>query len=95
MARDLGALERVIGTILRSGVALSALAMIAGLTLVASGQASGRAVLNAGLILLMMIPTARILASLVDAILRRDRLLAVSTAIVTGVIIWQVIVKIF
>ncbi len=92
---ELNRLEYFIGAILRAGVFLSAVAMTAGLALTAAGLPIAPRVLNGGLILLMMIPTARILASLVDAVYRRDRLLAGATAIVTGVIAWQVIAKVF
>jgi uncharacterized membrane protein len=92
---ELNRLELAIGTILRAGVALSAVAMIAGLGLAMAGSPLAPRVLNGGLVLLMMIPTSRILASLVDAIYRRDTLLAVSTAIVSAVIAWAVLSKIF
>lgn len=92
---EMNRIEAVIGTILRAGVALSAAAMIAGLAMTAAGMPSASRVLNGGLVLLMMIPTSRILASLADALYRRDRLLAIATAIVSGVITWQVIIKIF
>jgi uncharacterized membrane protein len=88
-------LEHTIGTILRAGVALSAVAMIAGLAMMATGHAIAPHLLNGGLILLMMIPTARILASLIDALIRRDALLAAATSIVTLVIAEEVIRKLF
>ena len=80
--QDLGRLERVIGAILRGGVAISAVLMVTGLVLTAIGSTHAGLVLNAGLVLLMMIPTARIVVSFVDAALRRDALLAVATAAV-------------
>ncbi len=92
---SLSRLEQIISAILRAGVALSAVAMLAGLGLMAAGASSGAVVLNGGLILLMMIPSSRILVSLVDAVFRRDLLLAVATAIVTAVIAQQVFKKIF
>jgi uncharacterized membrane protein len=91
---ELNRIEHVIGAILRAGVALSAAALIAGLVMTYAGSPLAPHLLNGGLVLLMMIPTSRILASLVDAIYRRDRLLAFATAIVSGVIAWQVIAKI-
>ena len=95
MARDLQQLEAVIGRILRAGVALSAVAMVLGLSLSAAGIAYGAPVLNGGLILLMMIPSTRIIVSLIDAVYRRDTLLAGATAIVTLVIIEEVFRKLF
>ena len=93
--RDLSRLEAVIGTILRAGVALSAVAMVVGLALTALGWPQAAAILNGGLLLLMMIPTARIVVSFIDALMRRDQLLAGATAVVIAVIAWQVWLKIF
>ena len=93
--RDFGRLEAVIGAILRAGVVVSAVLMVVGLALTALAAPRAASVLNAGLVLLMLIPTARIVVSFVDAVLRRDALLAVATAIVIGVIAWQVWLKIF
>jgi uncharacterized membrane protein len=91
----LSRLEGIVGTILRAGVMLSAAAMIAGLVMMWLGWPPAGRVLNGGLIVLMMIPSARILASLIDAIYRRDKLLAAATGFVTLVIIEEVIKKIF
>lgn len=91
----LARLEGVVGTILRAGVMLSAAAMIAGLVMLQLGWPTAGRVLNGGLIVLMMIPSARILASLIDAVYRRDKLLAFATGYVTLVIIEEVIKKIF
>jgi uncharacterized membrane protein len=95
MARDLNRLENTIGGIMRAGVAVSAVMMVGGLAMMAAGLAGGPAVLNWGLIVLMMIPSSRILVSFVDALLRRDPLLAIATAIVSAIIAQQVFVKIF
>ena len=91
----LSRLEGVVGTILRAGVMLSAAAMVAGLVMMAAGWPNAGRVLNGGLIVLMMIPSARILASLADAIYRKDKLLALATGYVTLVIVEEVIKKIF
>ena len=58
------------GAILRGGVAISAVLMVTGLVLTAIGSTHAGLVLNAGLVLLMMIPTARIIVSFVDATFR-------------------------
>ncbi len=87
-------LERTIGGIMRVGVVLSAVVLASGLVLLALGRPLGTRVLNVGLVLLMLIPASRILVSLVDAILRRDRLLVLATAVVSGIIVWQVLAKI-
>ena len=91
----MGRIETIIGAILRAGVWLSASAMIAGLVLVWLGWPNASRVLNGGLIVLMMIPSARIVASLADAIYRKDKLLALATGYVTLIIIEEVIKKIF
>ena len=91
MTRDLRRLESVIGGIMRAGVALSATALIIGLVLAAIAHPFAPTALKAGLILLMMIPGARILASFGDAIVRRDSLLAVATAVVVAVLLWQIL----
>ncbi len=92
MKRDgLDRLERAIGGILRAGVALSASALALGLVLELLGVADATRILNAGLVLLMLIPVTRILVSFVDALYRRDRLLAVATAIVSAVLTWQLL----
>lgn len=88
--RDLGRLESVIGSILRIGVLVSAVLMAAGLAMTALALPHAASVLNVGLVLLMLIPTARIVVSFVDAAVRRDVLLAVSTAIVIAVIAQQI-----
>ena len=88
-------LEGIVGTILRGGVMLSAVAMVAGLVMLSLGWPNASRVLNAGLIVLMLIPSARILASLLDAIYRKDKLLAAATGYVSLVIIEEVIKKIF
>lgn len=94
MAEDMEQLERTIGGIMRAGVALSAAIMIGGLVLVGLDRSAGSTLLNVGLILLMLIPASRILVSLVDALRRRDALLAAATTIVSGIILWQVLDKI-
>ena len=80
---DLSRLERQIGRVLKIGVGLSAAALGIGLVLYfAKAPASSARVLNAGLVLLMAIPVARIVASLVDSVRRKDRLLVWSTTFV-------------
>lgn len=92
--QNLSRLEGVISGIMRVGVVLSAIALVAGLVLTAFASPHAGVVLSTGLILLMCVPAARILASLGDALVRRDALLAVATAYVTAVLLWQFL-KIF
>jgi len=79
---DLSRLERQIGRVLKVGVGLSAAALAAGLVLYFAKAPASARVLNAGLVLLMAIPVTRIVASLVDSVRRRDRLLVWSTTFV-------------
>ena len=91
MTRDLERLESVITNIMRAGVTLSATALIVGLALAAAAHPFAPTALKTGLILLMLIPGARILASFGDAIVRRDTLLAGATAVVAAVLLWQLL----
>ncbi len=89
MSGDLQRLERLVSVIMRGGVALSAMALIAGLALAAVGHSFAPTALKTGLVLLMIIPAARIVASFGDALVRRDALLAGATALVAAVLLWQ------
>lgn len=80
--RELTGLEGAIGRILQLGVAASAVLLTTGLALWLAGANDALRLLNAGLVVLMAVPISRILASFVDALLRRDRLLGWATAIV-------------
>lgn len=95
MPRDLNRLEQTIGSIMRAGVVISAVIMVTGLVMMMTGAASAATVLNVGLVVLMMIPSSRILVSFIDALYRRDPLLAVATAVVSLIIAQQVFEKIF
>ncbi len=89
MSRDLQRLESIVGVIMRAGVASSAIALIAGLALAAAGHSFAPAALKTGLILLLIIPAARIVASFGDALARRDALVVGATAVVAAVLLWQ------
>ena len=63
-------------------------------TLVASGLIVGESlfgVLNAGLIVLMLIPATRIVVSLADAVIRKDSLLGFATLFVTILLTLQIL----
>ncbi len=79
---ELSRLEHQIGRVLRVGVVVSALLLAIGLGLSFSGRPSSDMFLKVGLAVLMAVPVTRIVASFVDAVRRRDGLLATSTAIV-------------
>jgi len=79
---DFSRLEHRIAGILRIGIAASAICFVVGLVLWTTGRGPAVRVLDAGLVALMCVPISRIGASFVDAVRRRDRLLAWSTALV-------------
>lgn len=79
---NLERLEHQITRVLRLGVFISAIALGAGLLFGFAGQAIAIKLFIVGLVTLMAIPIARIAASFIDAIRRRDMLLVWSTAIV-------------
>jgi uncharacterized membrane protein len=89
VSRDLQRLSTIVGVIMRVGVTLSATALIIGLALAAAGHPFATAALKTGLILLMVIPAARLAASIGDALVRRDTLLIGATAVVAAVLLWQ------
>ena len=66
-------LERVIGNVLRGGVMLSTVCLSAGLllSLATSGGAASAFLLNAGIVVLLATPVARVIVSTVQYI--RDR----------------------
>jgi len=89
-ARDFDRLESLLTAVMRIGLALSTIVLVAGLIMALAGLAAASDVLNAGIVLLMLIPAARIVVSLIDAALRRDTLLAFATSIVILVLASQI-----
>lgn len=85
----LGPLERQLGRLLFAGVTSSALCLAAGLVMwVAGGHpAAANGVLTAGLVILMITPIARVVASLVVFARMRDWLFVATTVIVFGVLL--------
>ena len=80
--RDLTTLEHSIGRLLRIGVGVSGSALAAGLIMWLAAADAADSVIRLGLLLLIAVPVARIIASFVDALRRRDRLLSWATGIV-------------
>ena len=70
----LGPLERQLGRLLFAGVMSSALSLAAGLVLWVAGgyPAAANSILTAGLVILMITPLARVVASLVVYVRMRD-----------------------
>jgi uncharacterized membrane protein len=89
--QELSPLERIISRILRAGILASTVCFAAGLALWIAGRPVAVQVLNAGLIVLMAVPIARILMSFVDAVRRRDRLLGSATALVLVILALTVV----
>ena len=83
-------LESMITGVMRVGVALSSTILLVGLVMKFAGASSATPVLNAGIVILMLIPATRIVVCLVDAALRRDALLAFATTIVIIVLTGQI-----
>ena len=84
---DLTRLQDQVGRLLRLGARVAAVVLAAGLGLWMFQATSAEAVLSAGLIILMAIPVARIVASLVEAIRQGDRLRVWSTVLVLAVMV--------
>jgi len=89
-ARDFDRLESLLTSIMRIGLALSTIVLVAGLVMALAGLPASATVLNTGIVLLMLIPATRIVVSLIDAALRRDALLAFATSIVILVLASQI-----
>jgi uncharacterized membrane protein len=84
---NLDRLERNVGRVLRTGVLLTSAALAVGLVMMLSGyDGVSRLVMTGGLVVLTAIPATRIVASLLDALRRRDQLLIVSTTVVLSVL---------
>ena len=76
-------LERLIGIVLRAGVVISSTCLAMGLLLyLATGGALGVLLLNAGIVVLLATPLARVVVSTVQYVSQRDWRFAVLTFIV-------------
>jgi uncharacterized membrane protein len=76
-------LERLIGIVLRAGVVISSTCLAVGLLLyLATGGALAAALLNAGIVVLLATPLARVVVSTVEYISQRDWRFATLTFIV-------------
>ena len=77
-------LERVIGIVLRAGVAASSVCLFAGLVLSSLGSwdAVAGLLLHTGIIVLLATPVARVAVSTVQYVIDRDWVFATLTAIV-------------
>ena len=76
-------LERLIGTVLRAGVAISSACLAVGLLLyLANGGALAALLLNVGIVVLLATPLARVVVSTVQYVSQRDWPFAALTFIV-------------
>jgi len=76
-------LERLIGTVLRAGVVISSSCLAVGLLLyLANGGALAAFLLNAGIVVLLATPLARVVVSTVQYVSERDWPFAALTFIV-------------
>ena len=76
-------LERLIGIVLRAGVVISSTCLAAGLLLyLATGGALAALLLNAGIVVLLATPLARVAVSTVQYVSQRDWRFAALTFIV-------------
>ena len=85
----LGPLERQLGRLLFAGVMSSALCLAAGLVLWVAGgyPAAANSILTAGLVILMITPLARVVASLVVYVRMRDWFFVGTTITVFAVLL--------
>jgi len=75
-------LENTIGLVLRAGVVASSIALAAGLALELMDVPGAPRLLNAGIVMLLATPVARVVVSIVEYIRERDWTFATLTAIV-------------
>jgi uncharacterized membrane protein len=81
-------LERLIGVVLRAGVAVSSVCMSAGLLLSLAGVGrAASALMQIGILVLLATPAARVAVSVVEYAIERDWRFATLTVIVLGELI--------
>jgi hypothetical protein len=82
-------LEILLGRLLFAGVTSAAVCLAAGLAMWMAGVASGlaSALLRAGLLILMITPIARVIASMIVYVRMRDWFFVATTIVVFGVLI--------
>jgi uncharacterized membrane protein len=77
-------LERVVGVVLRGGVVVSSICLTVGLllSLATGGGALAGFLLNAGIVVLLATPVARVIVSTVEYVVEKDWAFATLTSIV-------------
>lgn len=91
----LGPLELKLGRLLFAGVTTSAACLVFGLVLTLAGlsPAAANAILTAGLVILMITPLARVVASLVAYVRLRDWFFVATTILVFVVLLMAWLLK--
>lgn len=91
----LGPLELKLGRLLFAGVTISAVCLAAGLVLTLAGwsPAVANVILTTGLVILMITPVARVVASLVVYVRLRDWFFVATTIVVFGVLLMAWLLK--
>ena len=86
-------LERILGRVLGAGVAVSSLALLAGLlfTAVPGGTVPAARLLTVGVLILIGTPVARVVVSSVAYARRREWMFALLTLIVLGELVASVV----
>lgn len=84
MTDDLSRLERTLGIVLRTGMTAAGTALLAGLvgSFIAPDASATRALLSFGILVLLLTPAARVVASLVGYLFERDWWFVLWTGIV-------------
>jgi uncharacterized membrane protein len=75
-------LERIVGTVLRVGVAASSACLALGLLLTFAGGTAAGLILQIGIVVLLVTPVARVIVSTVQYVSERDWTFATLTIIV-------------
>lgn len=75
-------LERIIGVVLRAGVAASSACLAVGLLLSLAGVGGGSLLLNLGIVVLLATPVSRVVISTIEYVIERDWPFATLTFIV-------------
>jgi len=77
-----GSFEILIGRVLRAGITVSTLCLAIGLALTLAGVSGGAALMNAGVVVLILTPAARVVLSIVEYSLARDWTFTALTTVV-------------
>jgi uncharacterized membrane protein len=93
MVTNAGRMERLLGRVLRAGLAASVVVLAAGLALTLGHVAPDAAdrVLRIGLMILMATPVARVSAAAIEYVVERDWTFVAVTLCVLGVLVTSIL----